>query len=262
MDKTLYWIDDDISNILDLAKHAFPVLWGLDQEDHIINKVISIGDDLKKGLDSELLNDKRERNIIHRLTGYFKNECDRLEQAKPGHELFQKNKYITDEIFRLFAKISTEITEEADKDKQNKINDLTKRVINFWKNPENLKNDEENKKNQSDIDELIAEFAIPDDAFVAIDLVLLYKDNERVKEGNRILSMELYRRFVSTRPERCFIYSRYISDIKLAEKWQEIYRDSYGDKDIIKLYKRKDFSADEPNGKRLVDKIRNEILKG
>lgn len=262
MDKTLYWIDDDIANILDLAKHAFPVLWGLGDSDHIINKVILFGDDLKKGLDSELLNDKRERNIIHRLTSCFKDECDKIEQANSEHNLFEEKKYITKDIFRLFAKIPTDITTEADKKKQHELIALTKRIIDFWKNTEKLLNDEEYKKNQEDIDKLIAEFSIPEDAFVAIDLVLLYKDDERVKKGNKILSMELYHKLSLARPERCFVYSRYISDIKLASTWEEIYHRDYNLDNMVKLYKRKDFNAKEPNGMRLVDKIRNEILKG
>lgn len=258
MDKILYWIDDDISNILDLSKKTFPILWGLDQEDHIINKVIAFGDDLEKGLDSGVLNDRRERNIIHRLTSYFKEECDSVGQANPVHELFEKNKYMTDEIFRLFAKKTTESSCDADKKRQA----LTDRIIEFWKDTEMLSNDEEYQNNKSDIDKLITEFAIPDDAFVAIDLVLLYKDDERVKMGNRILSMELYEKLSSKKPERCFIYSRYISDIQLAEKWREIYHQYYRKDAQIKLYKRKDFSTDEPNGMQVVKKIRNEILKG
>lgn len=109
---------------------------------------------------------------------------------------------------------------------------------------------------------MIAEFAIPEEAFVAIDLVLLYKDDERVKNGNKILSMELYHKLSLARPGRCFVYSRYISDIKLASTWESIYHKNYDPDIMVKLYKRKDFNANEPNGKRLVDKIRNEILKG
>lgn len=262
MNKILYWIDDDVNNILDLAKYTFPVLWGLDDSDHIINKVILFGDDLKKGLDSELLNDRRERNIIHRLTNYFKTECDRIEQANSEHNLFEEKKYITQNIFRLFAKIPTEITQETDKNKQLELIDLTKRIINFWKDTEKLSNDEEYKRNQDDIDKLITEFAIPKDAFVAIDLVLLYNDAERVKKGNKILSMELYHRLSQEKSGRCFIYSRYISDIKLASTWEEIYHKNYDSNAEVKLYKRKDFNAKEPTGTRLVEKIRNEILKG
>ena len=262
MDKTLYWIDDDISNIIYLTNHVFPVLWGLDSSDHIITNVISFGDDLKKGLDSEVLTDKRERNIIHRLTEIFKKKCDEVEQANYVHHLFEEKKYITNNIFRLFAKIPTEITQGENKDKQNEINDLSKRVMDFWKKPENLSNNEEYKKNQSDIDRLIAEFAIPEDAFVAIDLVLLFKDDERVKTGNRILSMELYHRFSLKRPGRCFIYSRYISDLNLENAWKKTYQENYDSATEVRLYRRKDFNAKEPNGIRLVDKIRNEILKG
>lgn len=262
MDKILYWIDDDVDNILDLAKHTFPVLWGLDGSDHIINKVILFGDDLKKGLVSEQLTDKRERNIAHRLISCFKDQCDSVEQANSEHNLFEEKKYITQNIFRLFAKIPTEITKGDDKNKQLELIDLTKRIIDFWKDTEKLSNDEEYKKNQNDIDKLITEFAIPEDAFVAIDLVLLYADDERVKNGNKILSMELYHRFSLKRPGRCFIYSRYISDLKLANAWEEIYHQNYDSNAEVKLYKRKDFNAKELNGTRLVEKIRNEILKG
>lgn len=262
MNKELYWIDDDVPNILDLAQHTFPVLWGLNGSNHIINKVILFGDDLKKGLDSELLNDKRERNIIHRLTDCFKNECDKIEQADFEHKLFKEKRYLTKDIFRLFAKIPTEITPEDDRDKQNELIQLTKRIIDFWKNTDKVSDKEEYERNQSDINKLIEAFAIPEDVFVAIDLVLLFKDDERVKNENKILSMELYHKLSSTRPGRCFVYSRYISDIKLADTWKEIYRKNYDPNAEVKLYKRKDFNAKESNGTRLLDQIRNEILKG
>lgn len=262
MDKTLYWIDDDINNILDLEKHIFPVLWGLEKTDHIINKIILFGDDLKKGLDSKVLTDKREQNTIYRMVQYFKEECEKVEQANPEHRLFEEKKYLVDDIYRLFAKIPTEITPEDKKIKQGEIIELTNRIIDFWKNPEMISNDNEFKKNQADIDKLITEFGIPDNAFVAIDLVLLYKDDERVKEGNRILSMELYHRFSKVKQGRCFIYSRYISDIQLATAWEETYKKNYDQAAKVKLYKRKDFNAEEPNGTRFLDKIRDEILKG
>lgn len=262
MDKELYWIDDDVPNILDLAQHTFPVLWGLDGSDHIINKVILFGDDLKKGLDSEQLNDKRERNIIHRLIDYFKIECDKIEQADPEHNLFEKKRYLTNDIFKLFAKIPTKITPEEDRDKQNELIQLTKRIIDFWKNTDKVSDKEEYTRNKSDIDKLIEAFAIPEDAFVAIDLVLLFKDDERVKNENRILSMELYHKLSSIRPGRCFVYSRYISDIKLAGTWKEIYNKNYDPNVEVKLYKRKDFNVKEANGTRLLDQIRSEILKG
>lgn len=262
MNKELYWIDDDVPNILDLAQHTFPVLWGLDESDHIINKVILFGDDLKKGLDSELLDDKRERNIIHRLTGYFKDNCNEIGQADPEHNLFEEKRYLTKDIFRLFAKIPTEITPEKDQEKQNELIELTKRIIDFWKNTDKVSNKEEYKKNQSDIHKLVEAFAIPEDAFVAIDLVLLFMDDKRVKNENKILSMELYHKLSSTRPGRCFVYSRYISDVKLASTWEKIYHENYDSKAEIKLYKKKDFNAKEANGMRLLNQIRNEILKG
>lgn len=261
MEKVIYWIDDDIANILNLAEDIFPFLWDIESKDNIINRIILFGNEQQKGMSSGVLTDKREMNITYKLEDIFKKECDKIEQGLTEHKLFKEKKHLTDGMFNLFKKDITGEIDENRKKEQQHINTINDKVIECWENEEELTSDSDSIK--KDMDALIEAFDIPDYAFVAIDMILLYGDDKRVKKGNKILSMELYNRFSNGRSGGCFVYSRYISDVQLANDWKSTFKNHYpchgGE---VRLYKRKDLNVDDIDGMNIVKELKDEMLNG
>lgn len=80
-------------------------------------------------------------------------------------------------------------------------------------------------------------FNIPENASVAIDLVLLFDDKEKVKNGDAIISMLLYDKLCSG-GHSCILYSSYMYDSIFIDKWKEIYnkKRSQGLYEVDKIY--------------------------
>lgn len=234
-EKTLYWINDNIVKMMNIAKDAFPTIWGLNEEEKIRNEIIIFGDESQsnpKGKIEQL----SEADIQHRITLLYRKECDRFGKDEP---FFKENKWIVENSVKICQDQS-----------------FYNQIIDEWKNDE--KYDKENAEEIEEIEHLVKLMGIEREQWAAIDLALIQNDIENVKQKKPVLSMALCHYLTDLYNCRCFVYSGYSLDVELVKSWKECYQQSYDGQDI-NVYKQKDLCKD--NGKTVIDNIRKGILE-
>ena len=131
--------------------------------------------------------------------------------------------------------------ENKEKEKRRRLKEekCFKKIYSFFTKKNKTMNGDKYIAVKSDVKDFLKENKIIDDgtdSYVGIDLLLLYGDIERVKNGYPILSMELYSQIIKT--HQCFLYSTYVYDEDFIEMWRTTFCNNYDDVKPEKIYKR------------------------
>lgn len=225
MTKTLYLIDDGIKQMITVMNGQFPELWFLEEPDGGVKaKVIIFGNGNNEFFSSELYSEEEEIDFQQKMGDLLYTECKRKEIEYDKKDLFlEKSELIEDAVNILFKK-------QTEKEQLGLYQD----ICSYWQ--KDIKEGAVGQEEKEKVSRLIELMQIEQDACVGIDMVLLYQDIERTKEGKCIISMELYDQL--RKNHKCFIYSSTTFDGKFIEKWKETYVNNYNRDEKIEVYKK------------------------
>ena len=229
--KQIYWIDDNIGQMLNIIQGAITKLWKIEEEnaERIASNVIIFGNACDDSDTDEISSQEDENDTKERLDDMLQMLCARQDGPNEEKPVYNARKeLIKDKVNFLYKK--------ENPDDRNQYQNLKRAWIT-----EKLKDSEsdEYKTAVEEADKLIERMKIKQGNVVGIDISLLYGDMERLRKKERIISMELYNS-LSTRGLKCFLYSSEADDDELMQNWREVCDSLYQQKDM-KIYKRSDF---------------------
>lgn len=252
MGKTIYWIDDDVQQMISIMQGVFPTLWDLDQKDNeneAATKIIIFGNDFQDPPNKKLYSKREEIAFQHKLEDFLHQECIKRKRATWKTELYQSKSKLIENAVRILFKES-DADEETTEAKDDELK-FYRETREYWKSIG------QKEKPESDrVEKLIQMMQLTEDAVVGIDLILLYKDIERAKAGKCIISMELYHQLQEK--YTCFLYSSATFDRILIDSWKETYMNIYGAQDV-RIYTKHELF--EKRDKTVLESIMKTIAK-
>lgn len=240
--KQIYWIDDDFKQMLYIIQGAIAKLWKIkwqsneEKEARIRSNIVIFGDAYLENDSDKLASKEDEDQASEQLSDFYMECCIKEDGPNPDKPTYRKNIDLVENV------ISYVFRNDIDGDRE-KYNDIK----NVWSGKDS-KNDKEERYTtaKKKVTELIPRMNIADGAVVGIDLLLLHGDFMRVKNGERIISMELFYQLRANN-FKCFLYSSETDEIDFTEKWKKIYTELYMEKNAsegenaVKIYRRQDF---------------------
>lgn len=226
--KQLYWIDDDFERMKHVVQGAIRKLWKLDNIDSegIKSRILMFGDAYAQLDIDEIPTEEDERKAYVELLNLFLEECMDYDGPDTERPVYNARKeFIQDIISFLY--------------KRQKTGDLEayKKMKNSWVSEKlSISESEEYMNAQKEADLLIGRMHIEPGSVVGIDIRLLYGDLDRLRKGERILSMELCYK-LSNQNMKCFMYSTDADDEKLVQNWEKMYLSLYN-VGLVPIYKR------------------------
>ncbi len=243
--KQIYWIDDNVQQMLYIVQGAIAKLWKIEEVDAegIASKLVVFGNACEEADTDDILSQKDENDAKKKLGDMLFRMCARQDGPNKRKPVYNaKKELIQNKVSFLYKKENI-----GDK---NKYQDL-KRAWNIEKLEEN--ESDAYKSASDEADKLIQKMEIEKGIVVGIDIALLYGDIERLRNESRILSMELCYK-LSTLQLKCFMYSSDADDDNLMSKWRETYKRFYGETSV-KIYQRDDFM--QKGRVNIIDEIEN-----
>ena len=231
--KKLYWIDDDIQQMLYIIQGAITKFWKLDniEDEGISSKIIVFGNACEAADVDQIPSEDEEKKAYLKLFDLFLEGCMSEDGPNLERPTYKAKKELIQEPVRYLYKQEVEHDLEA-----------YKKMKELWILGDLGNTDDENYKRASQqVEQLIERMEIEPNSVVGIDMALLYDDFERLKNKKRILSMELFHRLSNDKGTiKCFIYSSEADVDEVRRDWEEVYKDFYEDT-TIKIYQRMDF---------------------
>lgn len=229
--KQVYWIDDDIEQMIYIIQGAITKLWKIEEEnaEGIASNIIIFGNACDDADTDELLSQEDENDTKVKLHDMLRRLCARQDgpnQKKPVYNA--RKELIKDKVNFLYKK-------ENPGDKEQYQN-----LKRAWITDELIETESiEYKEAVDEVNKLIERMNIEQGSVVGIDILLFYGDDKRVEDKKRIISMELYN-MLSKKGLNCFMYSSMADDNELMRNWREVCDSLYQQKDM-KIYLRSDF---------------------
>lgn len=255
MCKCICWLDDDIEKMLSVVYGIFPKLWNLggkkETDYHIRNEIYIFGDGHKNNSGEYPRTITDEIVFQKKVNNYFFKQCENNSTSdwESANRLYaEKKNPLLDATVHVLPKEWSSIDDTIYCDKEDKEKEKKKRsreekcfkeIYKFFTKKNKTINNDKYIRVKSYVEQFLKENKIIDEEiqpYVGIDLLLLYGDIERVKNGYTILSMELYSQIIKT--HQCFLYSTYVYDEDFIEKWRETFRNNYDVEEPEKIYKR------------------------
>lgn len=231
--KKLYWIDDNIQQMLYIIQGAIMKFWKLNsvEDEGIASKIIVFGNACEVADIDQIPSEKEENKAYLKLFDLFLEGCMEEDGPDPERPTYNAKKNLIQEPVRYLYKQEAEHDLEA-----------YKKMKESWILGDLGDSDDQNyQKAVREVELLIERMEIEPDSVVGIDMALLYDDFERLKNKKRILSMELFHRLSNNEgTSKCFIYSSEADVDEVRRNWEEVYRNFYGHT-TIKIYQRMDF---------------------
>lgn len=229
--KQIYWIDDNVQQMLYIVQGAIAKLWKIEEDgtEGIASKLIIFGNACEEADTDDIFSQKDEKDAKNKLSDMLRRLCSKEDGPNQERTVYNTNKeLIRDKVKFLYKK---ENADDASKYRELK---------RAW-NAENLeiRESDEYKKASNEADKLIQSMEIEPGIVVGIDIALLFGDLEKLRDEKRILSMELCYK-LSTQQLKCFMYSSDADDKELMENWRKAYERFYG-KANVKIYQRSAF---------------------
>ena len=223
---TIYWIDDNIEQMLYVVQGVFTQLWDLKNEDGVKSKIVIFGNGCEEYDSNDLCSMEIEQKYTLRLWNMFVDKCQDVDGARRGNETFGRNEELIQEPIRFLFKKGNEEEE-----------DFYKSIKNLWIHG-NLNADSKDYQSVKDkTTQLLEKIKIDEDSCVAVDLVIFFDDLDRVINGKRIFSMEMYNQLVE-RGNKCFIYSSDADQEEVIAQWKNTYRELYNQDAEVEIYQR------------------------
>ncbi|MDR0918893.1 MAG: hypothetical protein LBM93_06530 [Oscillospiraceae bacterium] len=220
--KTIYWVDDNISQLKIVAERVFCDLW----QNSINNKIILIGDDYKNTETSPTISQKHIDALEMAISDSFIFDCNnradeknspmdiKKEREKNGVDVTNKNVFWLEEAPEVVKAIKK--LKNVNAHKQNSETDL---IISKIK--EIIKGNEK--------------------ACVVVDCRLIFGDRENIKNSNTTLSMVIFNALSREENLKLLMYSSYVLNDNISKDWCKVYNKVYpGSVDeIFKVFDRK-----------------------
>lgn len=217
--KELYWIDDNFAQMMYIAQGVISKLWNLeeDETEGVCSKIILFGnaymEDERKWEWNKLPSQEEEDKYYNNLLALYEDNCYPIDGPNQEKPTFYKN----EELVR--NTVSCLLKNEQSEDVE-MFADISK----TWMKEINGEEDTElNKKRIEQVEKLIGRMNIKKGAVVGIDLSLIHGDIERIRNGKRVISMELYRQLKED-SFKCFLYSAQAGEYGFSEKWKQTYK--------------------------------------
>ena len=229
--KQIYWIDDNIEQMLYIIQGAIAKLWKIGEEnaEGIASKLIIFGNACDDADTDGISSQEDEDCAKIKLEDMLRRLCARKDgpnKERPAYNA--RKKLVRDKVSFLYKRENLDDKSQYQSLKQAWIT----------KNLEKGKS-AEYKKASDEAEKLIQRMNVEPGNVVGIVIALLYGDMDRLREKKRIISMELYNK-LSNLQISCFMYSSEADDDELMRNWCEIYQSLYQGGDV-KIYQRSDF---------------------
>ena len=227
--KKLYWIDDDFDEMFYVTQGAISKLWHLDDkkmslDDKVCSRIIIFGNSCRKRDTFQLASQEDEEIACQEIAQLYMERCIRVDGPDPARPVFKNNlKLIIGDSDDMPGPV-TFLLKEEDADNMDKF----RRIYNAWINPTEGKEGEKREEECNQVKELIGWMKIEKGSSVGIDTLLLLGDNDRIREGKRIISMEIYNQLIKDQYE-CFLYSSEAENFAFTENWIDTYKKLYAD---------------------------------
>ncbi len=207
--KKIYWIDDNLDYINNYIQGVMKELWGDEKEQGVASVIRIFGDGYKESCKEESWKQEDIETLIEEIQNNMISHCLDMEawNWNVDNRLYQEKE-------RLIKDVPILVEMEGD----------MASLIKYWK--DRSKQTGYKLKNEEFTVEKIREvFHIPVGASVAIDLVLLQGDKDRVSKDIPIISMLLYDKLTRA-GHKCILYSTFMYDSLFIDEWKRIYNNS------------------------------------
>ena len=228
--KKVYWISGNIRQMVYVTQGVISKLWKVEEKDAegIASDIIIFGNSCADA-DMDIPFPEEVCTVEAKLEDLLKELCGRQDgpnKERPAYNA--KKNMVKDKVHSLYKKGSID----------DSIQYQTLKQAWFTNGFECLESNryEEASKHTG---RLVERMGIGPGNVVGIDISLFYDDCERVRQGIRVISMELCHMF-SQNGLNCFIYSPEANDSELIMYWNRTYKKFYQQKSI-KIYQRSDF---------------------
>lgn len=229
--KQVYWIDDNIEQMMFIIQGDITKLWKIDKEntEGIASNIIIFGNAYVDADTDDILSQEDENDTKIKLHDMLRKLCERQDGPNIERPVYNARKnLVKDKVNFLFKK-------EKPDDKEHYQN-----LKHAWITDELMDPESDKYKEAADeANKLIERMKIVPENVVGIDISLLYGDLDRLRHKKRIISMELYH-ILSKQGLSCFMYSSEADDNELMQNWREVCEKLYQRKDV-KIYQRSDF---------------------
>lgn len=235
--KKIYWIEDNMDRALEIMYGTSCRLWGGASEEGVASTFLFFGDEYKNIREEPGLSEQDMKLFAEKVKRLLVKHCRNEEKWRYTGELFESKK----ELIQNPAKL-IDISDNGENSS----------IVEEWCKESSLANYMECAKTNTSIpetmmiDAILKEMSIEDGAIVAIDLVLLFGDIDRVYSNFPIISMELYRK-IRERGYNCFLYSSYTYDYIFAKNYQKTYKELY--EEVVSITREKDLVGKVQLGK-------------
>lgn len=240
--KELYWIDDDFAQMMYIAQGVISKLWSLnDIAEGVCSKIILFGnaymEDERNWEWNKLPSQEEEDKYYDNLLVLYEDNCFSIDGPNRERPTFKKNKKLVQNTVVCLLK----------DEKKGDVEMFTD-ISRAWTKEVNDENDAElDQKRTEQVKKLIGRMYIEKGAVIGIDLSLIHGDIERIRNGKRVISMELFRQLKEDN-FKCFLYSAQAGEYGFSEKWKQTYKEyqsaggvSNNDLDDIRIYERTEF---------------------
>lgn len=247
MVKEIFWIDDNIGVIKNIAKSIFPYLWKIKDEEGVKTHVRILGNGIQESPGLSLWEESDEEDLQKYINRIFWQLCRDIDSLDDQEIYAQKQHLIFGNVKIMYKK-----------NENDKMYEEYRKLCDVWQgNP--VEEQEGQKKQISENAKksaraILERMNITEGACVGLDLALLQKDIEKVRDEKKpILSMELYN--MIKEKHECFLYSYYVFDNTFINSWKEVYAKLYYDKEQPVIHRRSDMFQ-----KNVSDKLIRDLL--
>lgn len=269
---SLYWIDDSTQDMYLIMEHVFPAVW----DKGCSCKTILFGNDYCSKETESGPTDEARKAFESDLNGFFIVYCQEIdshEWCDPGTTYKEKKHLLPDSSVKLISI-------------KNDQSDPIHKLVEHWMNRDWLTNigvqaEKENQdraatfdnapgtasvpipepgaiSKEASIDQLIADMDIPDNAVIALDICLLYKDIERIEANLPSISMALYAAL--SKNHRCYLYSSRSIARAVMKQWITTCKRIFGIPNGITIYPKNGLTVKQADTDAKLDLLT--LLKG
>lgn len=238
----LYWIDDDFDEMFYIIKGIIKILWRLDaQNDKKVKSIITILGNAAINNDYEEVSEQYRNEAERDIIALYSRACFEIDGPQSERPTYNDKQNI--ELIEKAIRFFPEDFNEGNSHEENP-RELYKKMKQIWGNVDGSFNEEAYQNGQKIVKKFIEKSGICKDSKVGIDIVLMKGDRERINNGNRILSIELYKQ-LRKREIACFLFSAEGSRDSFVEKCEEIYEKKYKEEngDNLKIFDRKELQG-------------------
>ena len=100
----IYWLDDNIEQMLYVVEGAFPKFWNLEGEEKIRSRIIIFGNNCDERDSKELCTEKEEAKFRKKLRLKFVELCQDIDGPQEGNATFDANQRLIEDSVRFLFK--------------------------------------------------------------------------------------------------------------------------------------------------------------